>query len=99
LSANPHSLPTRRSSDLKVVYIQSETFVNDFINSIKNKTQVEFRNKYRNCDLLLVDDIQFFSKKEGIQEEFFHTFKTLYNDQKQKIGRPHVLTPVTFRSR
>ena len=69
----------------KVVYIQSETFVNDFINSIKNKTQAEFRNKYRNCDLLLVDDIQFFSKKEGIQEEFFHTFETLYNDQKQIV--------------
>ena len=61
----------------KVVYIQSETFVNDFINSIKNKTQDQFREKYRTCDLLLVDDIQFFAKKEGIQEEFFHTFETL----------------------
>lgn len=69
----------------KVVYIQSETFVNDFINSIKNKTQDEFREKYRTCDLLLVDDIQFFAKKEGIQEEFFHTFETLYNDQKQIV--------------
>lgn len=69
----------------KVVYIQSETFVNDFINSIKNKTQDQFREKYRTCDLLLVDDIQFFAKKEGIQEEFFHTFETLYNDQKQIV--------------
>ncbi|KRL62960.1 chromosomal replication initiator protein DnaA [Lactobacillus psittaci] len=69
----------------KVVYIQSETFVNDFINSIKNKTQDEFREKYRTADLLLVDDIQFFAKKEGIQEEFFHTFETLYNDQKQIV--------------
>ena len=69
----------------KVVYIQSETFVNDFINSIKNKTQDKFREKYRTCDLLLVDDIQFFAKKEGIQEEFFHTFETLYNDQKQIV--------------
>ncbi|WEV39810.1 chromosomal replication initiator protein DnaA [Lactobacillus sp. ESL0684] len=69
----------------KVVYIQSETFVNDFINSIKNKTQDQFRKKYRTCDLLLVDDIQFFAKKEGIQEEFFHTFETLYNDQKQIV--------------
>ena len=69
----------------KVVYIQSESFVNDFINSIKNKTQDEFREKYRTCDLLLVDDIQFFAKKEGIQEEFFHTFETLYNDQKQIV--------------
>lgn len=69
----------------KVVYIQSETFVNDFINSIKNKTQEQFREKYRTADLLLVDDIQFFAKKEGIQEEFFHTFETLYNDQKQIV--------------
>lgn len=69
----------------KVVYIQSETFVNDFINSIKNKTQDKFRHKYRECDLLLVDDIQFFASKEGIQEEFFHTFETLYNDQKQIV--------------
>lgn len=69
----------------KVVYIQSETFVNDFINSIKNKSQDKFREKYRTCDLLLVDDIQFFAKKEGIQEEFFHTFETLYNDQKQIV--------------
>ena len=69
----------------KAVYIQSETFVNDFINSIKNKTQDQFREKYRTCDLLLVDDIQFFAKKEGIQEEFFHTFETLYNDQKQIV--------------
>lgn len=68
-----------------VVYIQSETFVNDFINSIKNKTQDKFREKYRTADLLLVDDIQFFAKKEGIQEEFFHTFETLYNDQKQIV--------------
>ena len=51
----------------KVVYIQSETFVNDFINSIKNKTQEQFREKYRTADLLLVDDIQFFAKKEVIQ--------------------------------
>lgn len=47
----------------KVVYIQSETFVNDFINSIKNKTQDQFRAKYRTCDLLLVDDIQFLQKR------------------------------------
>ncbi|GHW01756.1 chromosomal replication initiator protein DnaA [Lactobacillus nasalidis] len=71
--------------EAKVVYIQSETFVNDFINSIKNKTQDKFREKYRTADLLLVDDIQFFAKKEGIQEEFFHTFETLYNDQKQIV--------------
>jgi chromosomal replication initiator protein len=71
--------------DARVVYIQSETFVNDFINSIKNKTQDQFRDKYRKADLLLVDDIQFFAKKEGIQEEFFHTFETLYNNKKQIV--------------
>lgn len=69
----------------KVVYVQSESFVNDFINSMKNKTQDKFRKKYRDCDLLLIDDIQFFTKKRGIQEEFFHTFETLYNDQKQIV--------------
>lgn len=71
--------------DAKVVYIQSETFINDFINSLKNKTQNKFREKYRECDLLLVDDIQFFANKEGIQEEFFHTFEALYNEQKQIV--------------
>lgn len=69
----------------RVVYIQSETFINDFINSLKNKTQNKFREKYRECDLLLVDDIQFFGNKEGIQEEFFHTFEALYNDNKQIV--------------
>lgn len=84
MQAIGHQMLTERP-DAKVVYIQSETFVNDFINSIKNKTQDKFREKYRTADLLLVDDIQFFAKKEGIQEEFFHTFETLYNDQKQIV--------------
>ena len=69
----------------KVKYVSSETFANDFINSIQNKTAEEFRQEYRNVDLLLVDDIQFFSKKEGIQEEFFHTFNALYNEGKQIV--------------
>ncbi len=84
MQAIGHQMLAERQN-AKVVYIQSETFVNDFINSIKNKTQDAFRNKYRTADLLLVDDIQFFAKKEGIQEEFFHTFETLYNDQKQIV--------------
>ncbi|QGV03917.1 chromosomal replication initiator protein DnaA [Lactobacillus acetotolerans] len=84
MQAIGHQMLAERPNS-KVVYIQSETFVNDFINSIKNKTQDQFREKYRTCDLLLVDDIQFFAKKEGIQEEFFHTFETLYNDQKQIV--------------
>lgn len=69
----------------KVKYVSSETFANDFINSIKNKTSEEFRQEYRNVDLLLVDDIQFFADKEATQEEFFHTFENLYNDNKQIV--------------
>lgn len=69
----------------KVKYVSSETFANDFINSIQNRTQEQFRNEYRSVDLLLVDDIQFFADKEGTQEEFFHTFNALYDDRKQIV--------------
>lgn len=58
-----------------VVYTTSEMFLNDMVNHIKHFTMEKFRNKYRNCDLLLIDDIQFFSGKEGIQEEFYHTIE------------------------
>lgn len=68
-----------------VKYVTSETFTNDFINSIRSNHQEEFRQSYRNVDVLLVDDIQFLAEKEGTQEEFFHTFNTLYNDQKQIV--------------
>ncbi|MBK4751766.1 chromosomal replication initiator protein DnaA [Enterococcus faecium] len=69
----------------KIKYVSSETFANDFINSIQNKTAEEFRQEYRNVDLLLVDDIQFFAEKEATQEEFFHTFNALYNEGKQIV--------------
>ena len=69
----------------KVLYVTCETFMNELINSIKNINQEEFRNKYRNIDVLLIDDIQFISKKEGTQEEFFHTFNALYESNKQII--------------
>ncbi|KAF1295079.1 chromosomal replication initiation protein DnaA [Enterococcus sp. JM4C] len=69
----------------KVKYVSSETFANDFINSIQNKTAEEFRQEYRNVELLLVDDIQFFAEKEATQEEFFHTFNALYNEGKQIV--------------
>lgn len=71
--------------EAKVKYVSSETFANDFINSIQTKSQEKFRTEYRNVDLLLVDDIQFFADKEGTQEEFFHTFNTLYDDRKQIV--------------
>ena len=69
----------------KVKYVTSETFANDFINSIQMNTQEEFRDEYRSVDLLLIDDIQFFAQKEGTQEEFFHTFNELYENGKQIV--------------
>ena len=68
-----------------VIYATVEQFLNDFTRSIRNKTTERFREKYRNCDVLLIDDIQFLSNKEGIQEEFFHTFEALKGDGKQII--------------
>lgn len=69
----------------KVLYVTSETFTNELILSIQNNKNESFRNKYRNIDVLLIDDIQFISKKEGTQEEFFHTFNALYESSKQVI--------------
>lgn len=63
--------------DAKVLYITSEKFTNDFLDSLRNKTQAAFRQKYRNVDLLLVDDIQFLAGKESTQDEFFHTFNEI----------------------
>jgi chromosomal replication initiator protein len=66
------------SHELSVRYITSETFMNDFINSLRDKRIEGFKQRYRTYDLLLVDDIQFFEHKERIQEEFFHTFNSIY---------------------
>ncbi len=71
--------------DLKVVYVSSEAFTNDFIEAIQNKNNNAFRNKYRKVDVLLIDDIQFLAGREGTQEEFFHTFNALYHDNKQIV--------------
>ena len=68
-----------------VIYVTIEQFMNDFTFSIKNKSMEHFRSKYRKCDLLLIDDIQFLSGKEQTQEEFFHTFNELHNLKKQII--------------
>jgi chromosomal replication initiator protein len=71
------------SSDLSVRYVTSETFMNDFINSLRDKRIEGFKQRYRTYDLLLVDDVQFFEHKERIQEEFFHTFNSLYETGSQ----------------
>jgi chromosomal replication initiator protein len=69
----------------KVVYLSSEKFTNEFINSIRDNKAEEFRNKYRKVDVLLIDDIQFLAGKESTQEEFFHTFNTLHEESKQIV--------------
>ncbi len=72
-------------SDKKVLYVTSEKFTNDFINCIKDNKNEQFRNKYRNIDALLIDDIQFIAGKKQVQEEFFHTFNTLHENGCQII--------------
>src|SRR5581483_10591023 len=69
---------SEHSSNLATRYVTSETFMNDFINSLRDKRIEGFKQRYRNYDVLLLDDVQFFEHKERIQEEFFHTFNTLY---------------------
>ena len=78
---------SKKSPNLKVVYVTSERFTNDMINSLRDRdsNMESFRHKYREVDVLLIDDVQFIEGKEGTQEEFFHTFNDLYQNNKQIV--------------
>jgi chromosomal replication initiator protein len=75
----------RRNGDARSLYVSAEQFTNEFINSLKDKRMDAFQRRYRNCDLLLVDDIQFLANKDRSQEEFFHTFNELYETKRQLV--------------
>ena len=80
------NLVQEENSKRKVLYVTSETFMNEYIDSIMNRTSAQgFRSKYRTADLLLIDDIQFIQRKEGTQEEFFNTFNDLYLNSNQIV--------------
>ena len=75
----------RKNKNANILYVTSEKFTNQLINSIKDNSNEQFRNKHRNIDVLLIDDIQFIAGKERVQEEFFHTFNALHESGKQII--------------
>ena len=75
----------KHNPNIKIIYIKGEDFTNQLIECLSRFAMNEFRNKYRSCDVLLIDDIQFIAGKDSTQEEFFHTFNTLYEEKKQII--------------
>ncbi len=75
----------RHNPDANIVYIKGDQFTNELIDAIKNGKNIEFRSKYREADLFLIDDVQFIAGKESTQEEFFHTFNKLYEEHKQIV--------------
>lgn len=74
-----------RHPDLRIISVTAEDFTNEFIKTIHDRTTNDFKNKYRNIDVLLIDDIHFFQSKHGVQEELFHTFNALYDSNKQLV--------------
>lgn len=92
-----------QGDDKRILYVTCEDFVNDFINNLSKNNMTKFRNKYRDIDILLVDDIQFLAKKEAMQEEFFHTFNHLYQNGKQLVitcdTQPSEISKLTDRLR
>jgi len=69
----------------RVLYVTTETFLNDFVDAMRQKTTMAFKRHYRECDVLLIDDVQFMQNKEGLQEELFHTYNTLHGEGKQIV--------------
>jgi chromosomal replication initiator protein len=76
---------TENYSRRKVLYVTTETFMNDFVDSLRTSTTLAFKRRYRECDVLLIDDVQFMENKEGLQEEFFHTYNDLKGASKQIV--------------
>jgi len=80
-----HSIQLKSDENLKIIYLPSEQFTNELINAIQHHSTAAFRQKYRNTDVLVIDDVHFFGGKDSTQEEFFHTFNALYDAHKQII--------------